>query len=411
MVDRNTLECEACGTRIVTRTAIGHGNSQIHSFPCPRCRVGITYRVLLDQRNAGLEYDPNPENAKWIDSEKGAKHEVTFCAELLLPRYALTTPHLTPFIAACGFIRDILTFQRQEAVRLHWRKNIWPVASRLPIHYENENWNLFDADARKIQQKPNKKSTLARLALLRRVYDLPFNWLLYDAGGRRGRIQQRVALARSISPKLIADLARQYLESGRLLELWRQLQEFHNSFVCDFPYLSPLLQAKQYWRESPTDLTPYVVCDKRFPELKLLYIDAFETLARLSVIAIALEAIIHHSSLAIPKKKGSVDLWSFEKLANANKPDHLSKYPIDDLFSPHLDTTLRNGIGHNAARYDAALDEVICIKQSSSKLIEERLNYTVFCDRVIGLSSVVFYSEDYFFSLLEEVGGTLRNDA
>jgi hypothetical protein len=67
-----------------------------------------------------------------------------------------------------------------------------------------------------------------------------------------------------------------------------------------------------------------VVCDKRLPDLKPLYIDAFGTLARLSVIAIALEAIIHHSSLKIPTKKNSLDLWSFEKLANANKPDHLA---------------------------------------------------------------------------------------
>lgn len=411
MVDRNTLECEACRTRIVTRTAIGHGDSQVHSFPCPECGVGITYKVLLDQRNAGLEYDPNPDNARWIDSEEGAQHEVTFDAELLLPRYALTTPYLTPFIAATGFLRDIATFQRQEAIRLHWRKNIWPITRRLPIHYQNENLELFEADARKIEQKPEDGSTLAMLALLRRVYDLPFGWMLYSDGERRSRIQQRVALARSISPQLIGDLARQYLQSGRIVELWRQLQEFHNSFVCDFPYLSPLLQAKLYWRESPTDLTPYVVCDKRFPELKPLYIDSFETLARLSVVAIGLETIIHHSSLEIPTKRTSLDLWSFENLANANKPDHLRKYPIDDLFSPHLDTTLRNGIGHNAARYDAASDEVICIKQVSSKLVEERLNYTVFCDQVLGLASVPFHSEGYFFSLVEEVGGRLRKDA
>ena len=192
----------------------------------------------------------------------------------------------------------------------------------------------------------------------------------------------------------------------------RSLSPPVTQFILDFHHglLSPLLQAKHYWRESPTDLAPYVVCDKRFPELKPLYIDVFETVARISVVAIAFEAIIHHASLEIPTKKGSLDIWSFENLANANKPDHLSKYPIDDLFSPYLDTTLRNGLGHNAARYDAASDELICIKQSGLKLAEERLNYTVFCDKVIGLASVLFHSENYFFSLVEEVGGSLRDE-
>jgi hypothetical protein len=124
------------------------------------------------------------------------------------------------------------------------------------VHYQNENWDIFDADASKIEVKPDDDSTFARLVLLRRVYDLPFGWMLYPDGGRCGRIQQRVALARSISPELIVNLARDYLQTGRLTELWRQLQDFHTLFVSAFPHLSPLLQAKLYWRESPSDLTP-----------------------------------------------------------------------------------------------------------------------------------------------------------
>src|SRR5262249_15266542 len=119
MVNRNTLECQACSTRIITRTAIGHGDSQVHSFPCPNCGVGITYRIILDQKNVSIEYDQKPENARWLDSEEGAEHQVTFDTELLLPRDALSTPFLTPFIAASPLFRDMRTFQRQEAVRLH----------------------------------------------------------------------------------------------------------------------------------------------------------------------------------------------------------------------------------------------------------------------------------------------------
>jgi hypothetical protein len=409
MVNRQPLECQACGTRIVTRTSIGHGDSQVHAFPCPGCGVGITYKVVLDQRNAGIEYDPRPENASWVGSEDGAEHEVTFDAEYLLPRCALTTPFLTPFIAVSGLFQDVAAFQRQEAVRLSWRKNVWPVTRRLSVHFKNQKWDLFDADAKRIKLDPDEDSILARLRLLQRAYDLPFGWMLFPDEGRRTRINQRIALAQSISSHLVAELARQYLESGRLVELWRQLQEFHEAYVTCFPTLSPLLQPKLYWRDPTDDLTGYAVCDKRFRELKPLYIESFETLARVSVIAIAFEAIIHHLSLEIPAKKRALNLWSFEKLANAKKPHHLDKYPIHDLFSPHFDTALRNGIGHNAARYDSAEDEVVCIKQMGSKLSEQRLNYTAFCHRTLELASVLYHSERYFFALLEQTGGDLKS--
>ena len=149
------------------------------------------------------------------------------------------------------------------------------------------------------------------------------------------------------------------------------------------------------------------MCDKRFQEVKTLYIDAFETLARISVIAIGIEAIIHHSSLELPTKKGFLSLWDFEKLANARKPDHLKNYPIEDLFSEHLDTGLRNGIGHNSARYEAASDEVVYVQPRGRVLSEQRLNYTVFCARVLRLASVLFHSEGYFYTLLEAVDGRL----
>jgi len=409
MINRKSLRCTACGSLVVTRTSIGHGDSQIHSFPCPGCGVGITYKLLLDQRNVGLEYIPSPENATWVESEEGAGHEVTFDAELLVPRHALSTPLMSPWMAAYDLLRDNTPiFQHKEAIRLIWRENFWPVTKRLPIHYQNENWDLFDADARKIDEKSEEDTAFSRFALLRHIYDLPFGWMLYPDAGRRSRIQQRLTLARTIAPNIVADLASQYLRSGRIAELWRQLQEFHNSFVRDFPYLSPLLQPKLYWQKPPSDLTPYALCDKRFSELKPLFIESFEIFARLSVIAIAIEVIIHHSSLEIPTKKSSIDLWSFENLPNARKPDHLSKYPISDLFSPHLDTTLRNGIGHNAARYDAASDEVVSVKQVGATLLEDRINYTVFCDQVLELCSILFHSEIYFSALVEEVDGKLR---
>lgn len=72
-----------------------------------------------------------------------------------------------------------------------------------------------------------------------------------------------------------------------------------------------------------------------------------------------------------------------------------------------MDTSLRNGIGHNSARYDSSKDEVICIQQSGNALIENRMHYTFFCDKVMELASVLFWSEEYFYSLLRDNNGIL----
>lgn len=388
MTNRVTLECDSCGTRIITRTQIGWGDSQIHSFPCPVCDIGITYKVILDQKKITVKYDPKPENAHWVESEIGANYVVNFNAELLIPKYAITHPFLSSFISVCHHFKNWPTFQRQELARLNWRKNIWPITKRLPIHYENGNWNLFDSNAAKIGESPKENSVLSRLALLRNIYDVPFSWMLYPDDSRLARIKQRIALASSISPTLMNKITSDFHGSGRVKEIWRQLNHFHNTFVECFPYVSPLLQPKIYWKQSE-NLMAYVVCDKRFGPLKNLYIECFETFCRLSVIALSFEAIILYQKLEIPTKKGSIDLWSFEKLPNANKGGHLIKFPIADLFVPFMDTSLRNGIGHNSAKYNPSKDEVVCIQQSGTALLEDPIHYTIFCDKVLELASVL----------------------
>ena len=72
-----------------------------------------------------------------------------------------------------------------------------------------------------------------------------------------------------------------------------------------------------------------------------------------------------------------------------------------------MDTSLRNGIGHNSAKYNPSKDEVVCIQQSGTALLEDPIHYTIFCDKVLELASVLFYSEEYFYALLINADGIL----
>ncbi len=144
MVDRNTLECDACGTRTITRTQIGHGDSQVHAFPCPTCGAGITFVLNIDQAAITLEYAPNPINAHWVEGEDGAEHTRAFATELLIPKTALGVPiGLTPFLSVMHLFRDWQAFAEHEANRRAWLDAAPPVLARLRTHLEQRNPDLF----------------------------------------------------------------------------------------------------------------------------------------------------------------------------------------------------------------------------------------------------------------------------
>jgi hypothetical protein len=100
-----------------------------------------------------------------------------------------------------------------------------------------------------------------------------------------------------------------------------------------------------------------------------------------------IEMIIDHKSLDIPTKKGSMTLDEFKILTNANKREHLKKWPIADLFEPLLDTELRNGVGHNSAHFEKESDQILLYDSKGRAVVSRSMGYTDFCDRTVRLFS------------------------
>jgi hypothetical protein len=174
--------------------------------------------------------------------------------------------------------------------------------------------------------------------------------------------------------------------------------------IAKYPTWMPILQLR-YWRARPASLSDLVVSDKRFDELKVLYLAAFELLARFSVIALALELIRTRGTTDVPTNKGVMPIWDFERLENANKGAHLSRHTAIQHFATQLDAKLRNGIAHNSAHYDPATDEVVCVKARSAVLQEWSISYAAFCASTIELASATFFAEAYLQELLKVAGG------
>ncbi len=186
--------------------------------------------------------------------------------------------------------------------------------------------------------------------------------------------------------------------SSRIDKIAEELNKIQTVFLENYLSLGPLLRM-QYWSAQPKDLSELSLPDKNFDRLKHLYVDSFETLCRLTVVAVALEAIIHHRSLTVPTAKREMTIWEYEAMNNGIKHTILTKYPIHDLFVPFIDYRLRNGIGHHSAQYAPARDDVVYYKQDNEDLRSIHMSYTQFAYKVLGIFSAVELAAVYFHAL------------
>ena len=336
----------------------------------------ITYVLDLDQEKGSFEFR-DPENAKWVDSEDGAVKTLTFSDEIVVP--ASMPDFISPVIAT-SHRYEWEVYQKDESLRQFFIQKSFPYLERCRVHFERDNWKLFDKESPSVHGGPvNPRS---RLIDLYNAYTAGFSKFTLTTQGTRNRVFQRLAYAKAVDRSLVSELAEYYLASGRVASLWKEIFSVRRSFINCYNFVQPLIQVK-YWREEHKE--DVALSDKKFNELRQLYIDCFETLFRLLVLAMGFEVIVHHRKLEIPTKKGSMTLEQFEQLPNAGKRDHIAKFPIEDLFVPVLDTEFRNGIGHNAAHYEQEADAIVIFDTKDAGTVSMIVGYTEFCEKVLSL--------------------------
>lgn len=400
MIVRKPLVCNSCEKKTVTRTRVGRDGVHPYRFPCPGCGIEIAFALKVDSQSVSA-YHVDIKNARWCNSEQGAIKELIFEQEMPVP--ADLPEGVSPWITQAFNFRDLKAYGRDEALRRHWIESGWPMWLNLAVHFEKRNDALFDKTA---QFDDSPRTWEQRLFELERLAERAFNFFTTDTPAERSRINQRIKLASSIAPELLKQLAEEYVASGRMASLWREIKNVRAQLVAAYASLSPLVQVS-YWHEKYQDLCALSLSTKMFDELKHLFVDCFETVCRLLVIATAVEGIIDHGKPDLRAKKRTLTIWEFEALENANKRDFIKKYPIADLFVPVLDTNLRNGIGHHSARYDSERDEVIFYKAVDDKTREQRLPFTIFCDVCRHLFSAFELAVAYHHALHLLVSGRM----
>ena len=362
----------------------------------------------LDQEKADFSYD-DPTNATWADPNAEHAYSVTFHPEVLGPRPAFEADHGSPFVTTPFMFSDYGKYREHEDIRGKIRRELWPHVERATIQFEREQWQLFETELDRIVAPVEREDEYtARVLRLFNGVTLALQWFTLDFRDEIWAPAKETFenVKGGEKAEQLTEFAETYRDSGRLVSIWRQLSAVNSEIVSTYPTWMPILQLR-YWRELPPNVNAYVVSDKKFDELKHLYLAAFETTARMSVIALAADLLASGEDLIIPTPKRQLTIWDFEQLDNARKQPLLSARKRLQVVAPFLRTKLRNGIGHNSAHYDPRTDEVVCVSARASALREWRLGYTEFCYELLRQTSVLVYMQSYFFNLLL-VAGHLR---
>lgn len=148
-------------------------------------------------------------------------------------------------------------------------------------------------------------------------------------------IERTVAYAVHRAEKEVRRLAADYVRSGRMSALWKEIKSVRKQFLALYESLLPMLMVRRYWRDDQQNIEGYELSVKNFEDLKGLYIDCVETTFRLLVIGLALELIAAAGKPKIRTKGGEKTIWGLSRLPTASSTLNSSNTEYLTCSNPH----------------------------------------------------------------------------
>lgn len=386
----------------MTRTAIGHAHYQEFAFACPKCRIELRFGMALDQENPEVKYTLL-KNGTWRDDLHDTPLERKFDTETLIS--INPDEPMMPFLQAPFLAKDVGAAMQRQGERYHALTIFWPELEKFAVHQQNRNRPLLAKVAAGLGYDEPVKNDKEALMTMLHAFDAYGSILSCDEGAARKRIANLLGDLR-VAPRGKTELIAFYEAEYRWVQLWNQLMSLRRVWATQVgPIVLPVYRSLD-WDPAKATLAQYTLSQKRFEELRPCFVDAFETLGRLAVLAAGIECVVKHGKLAIPLAKREMPLAEFEGMANGAKPTVLEKLEIGSLFISFLDAKLRNGIGHHSAYYRAELDDIYYQNQSGTTIERFSINYVQFCEKLIRLYAQV----EACAPLLSVVRANVRDD-
>ena len=322
-------------------------------------------------------------NAKWIDSEVGITNEIKLDGESLIP--VRDSDIIMPFLKTVFLAEDVEVFMRHQSLRLIATNRMWPVIEKILHYHEDDNRDLLVKSLKEVGYEKTANTEEDFAAAIIWVFDRYGAFFRMRKDSDEQTVRQRINLAESIATTDVLDFCGSLKCSGRLDQLFREMSAIRRAWAKLYSFLFPIFNI-YYWDSTKHILTDYTLCQKRFDEIKQVYVDSFETFCRFSNLAATIEGFIFLRRLSVPRKRGSMTFEEYEALPNGSKPGLLKNLSaISGIFVPYIDSKLRNGVGHHSARYVVKSDTINYMNHGKKGVQKFSIPYIVFCEKLVQL--------------------------
>lgn len=389
-VVRTSFKCDICQEVNLIRIQVGIDGFHYYAFPCRNCQAEIKVDFYVKAEN--LEAYPKNVNGATVCS--GAIGPIDggrfLCSTHLVPKAGgMFSPFITNM--SSGGSPEVYKFIGRAREITRYTDDY----TKLDSFLMRGDWMRFSDCARIVvggdcdPAAPDCIFYFMRLCNLRAV-------AFCNNGDARWNSLWTYILARKHHYKHSDDLVAYYAAESRLERIWKQLHDVRKNWRTIFELVSPVYFT-YFWNKDWQDMT---LCQKRFSELKSFYIECYEVLCRIAVIAGVFESLDSGTGCAVPKTNGTLTIFDFDRMDNGQKKDLIEKWKCASRFTSCSDSRLRNAVGHHDAIYNIKDDAIECRNVNSRGVVSDfSISYIEFCRKVCDIYQEVEVAALYVFAL------------
>lgn len=390
-VVRSSCVCEICETINTMRVQVGIDGIHKYAFPCSKCESEIWFEFLVDTKGKWPKAYPSKiTGASMSEGDVGPLDGgVFFCSTHLVPKGGgLFSPFMTTMTSVAN--RNAYQFIGRARKLLELNNDF----IRLDSFLIRKEWNLFSICVKKTQGViclPEEPDCIFHMI---KMCDIRARCFCFNGASRWELLWNQVK--DKINRVDSDELASYYREEDRLTRLWQQIHAIRKGWAAVFEMISPIYFTYTWngeWKNME-------LSQKRFSELKSFYIDCYEALCRISVIAGVFESLDVGAGYCVPKAQEKSSIFDFDRMANGGKRKSIERWHCAARFKSCSDSELRNAVGHHNAIYNVKTDVIACRNINyDGKVFDFEINYTEFCRKVCDIYQEVEVASLYLFAL------------
>ncbi len=343
-------KCKICGCICNLKYQMGYSRKHPIRY---RCKCGVSMRGSFE-KGKGISF----ENA--VEAEDKMPEFVVYCSGefFTVPPFAVNSYEETiasvppPFILATQLL-DYDNYVKEFQHILSYRDVRHPYVRAINELYAAGNIEKIKDIIRKQFDPKEELFPLNNSADYLRATTMinQFQFLDYDGTRRTPKTDKIILLAFKQHTEQCNEFLK-YIESTNKLEIWKaQIHNISDQVYDKIDLLMPAVAVDFVKDKDKFDINFFAITTTIFEEIKQLYVDLYELIGSLLVLAIGIDNILQRDDYKAIKEIHGLDVHNLHAVMKMRNKGNIIKLidetaPIESLLCKSLNSDVRNSIGH-----------------------------------------------------------------